>query len=75
MRHATVWALENVRPWLPDDTTDYGARSACDWEYTTIEAFTAGDASRLLHGESVELPTCPACAALLDLALELRGAP
>lgn len=74
MRHATVLALDTIHPWLSDDATDYWSRLACDWEDGQLGgAFIVGEAARLLHGGSVELPTCPACAALLDLALELRG--
>ncbi len=75
MRHATVWALESVCHWLPEDSDGYVARRACDWETDLCgfeSSFTAMCAYMLRDGESVELPTCPACAALLDFALEMR---
>lgn len=73
MRHATVLSLEKVHQWLSDDATDFAMRKACDWEEAGISCFGALNALGLLGGEKEELPTCPSCAALLDLALELRG--
>lgn len=76
LRHATVMALDLVFRWLPRPVIDAGSRRACDWERVYIfenSTFTYEAGVRLIGGASVELPTCPACAALLDLALEMRG--
>lgn len=81
MRHATVQATRVVFNWLPYHNRfidkSLRLRRACDWSDTTplADNFDALDAVHLLDGQAVDLPTCPACAALLDLALEMRGAP
>ncbi len=73
MRHATVWATLEIHPWSLRDLAAFGFR-ACDWGWEESEdLFAAEDAQALLDGREVDLPTCPACAALLDLALEMRG--
>ena len=75
MRHATVWALDIVlsgdAQW--DRASGVGA---CNWQDIPIlnePHFIAADARMLLSGKKVTLPTCPACAALVDIALEMRG--
>lgn len=76
MRHATVKALDCVFPWLPHGASDFEQRLACDWSRADVEGyFIDWRAEALLKGRKVALPTCPACATLLDLALEMRGAP
>lgn len=76
MRHITVMATNFVSSWLADDATHYAGVLACDWSKVeaTAQEFDLPAAVGLLTGTKVELPTCPACAALLDLALEMRGA-
>jgi hypothetical protein len=83
MRHATVYALEalqgiKTKPALKEDGWDVGAGNvmACSWERQSQKdrrPFDRTDARDLLAGYEVILPTCPACATLLDLALEMRG--
>ena len=77
MRHATVLALNEIYEWIPSaDAHSAWLNRACDWEpsYTGMNNdFINGDAQRLIRGDFVTLPDCPACAALLDLALEMRG--
>ena len=77
MRHATVQALRSVYDWLPFHNRfidkPLRLRRACDWEEMHEVAFSALDAFHLLDGQPVDLPTCPSCATLLDVALELRG--
>lgn len=77
MRHATVNAVEHIRaPDLQDRWANAAGVAACNWEsisLRTLAHFHAGSAEDLVFGLRVELPTCPACAALVDLALELRG--
>ena len=78
MRHATVMGLNVLRPWVGYPGGTAWRRLACTWEPCNPEAkdfFNDEHAWDLLGGRRVELPTCPACAALLDLALELRGTP
>jgi hypothetical protein len=75
VRHATVWALDWLRPWLPFDATDYRNRAACTWESggdTSRLSFDVSSATGLRMGctPPTEFPTCPACAAMLDWALE-----
>jgi len=64
-----------VYKWVHNEDT--WRRRACDWEplgcFDPDDFFTDTTARELLEGERVELPTCPPCAALLDLALEMRG--
>lgn len=53
-------------------------RYACNWELTPLsnanKFFTHADGKILAQGiHSVELPTCPMCAVLVDAALEMRG--
>ena len=74
MTHATAWALDKMYPWLREDARSVAGRAACSWGEAGIDAFTVVAAEALLAGQKVDLPTCPACAALLDLALEMRGA-
>lgn len=87
MRHATARAINFIYPWYEQvDSMGYGwknindgLRLACDWSEFNYRAraedelFTGGAAQSLVKGRRVDLPTCPACAALLDLALELSG--
>lgn len=89
MRHATVYAIETLRLLPPRQEHWVAASDikACDWtpappppcgpqpplsEYED-NTFRSYAADLLLAGREVQLPTCPACAALVDLALELRG--
>lgn len=82
MRHATVYAIEKLlrrgRPGRVGGWVNASAVSACLWEHL-IDAgvhsghFNDDEAARLLAGERIDLIVCPACAALVDLALELRG--
>lgn len=74
-RHVTVNALNVVFPWA-DGAVEATRRRACDWEFSDAlreDVLYDSEVRRLLRGESVDLPTCPACAALLDLALEMRA--
>lgn len=62
--------------WMPDDASWTGGVLACTWDKRSAEqvaSFNMGVAWRLLEGQSVDLPTCPACALLLDEALRLAG--
>ena len=74
LRHVTVCALHEVFPWL-EDALDERSRRGCDWSSIQdwSQDLTELCAWSLLRGVSQPLPTCPACAALLDLALEMRG--
>ena len=74
MRHATVQAADVVLSGEVQWSRASGL-SACRWEPISIlnePHFIAADARSLLDGKKATLPDCPACAALLDLALELR---
>lgn len=78
MRHATVNATYVFYHWFDKDDTraSHGNRRACDWALDNkagLEQFHEDTAYMLLDGKTVELPTCPACAALIDLAVELGG--
>ena len=78
MRHATVNATRVLHDWTGDMPVQCQGRRACDWERMGDSvgydmAFNDQEARTMLHGRDVTPPTCPACAALLDLALELRG--
>lgn len=78
MRHATVLALNEIYEWIPSrvDRASAWRRRACDWgvlDTSPREIFINDDAEDLRRGRAVTLPDCPACAALLDLALEMRG--
>lgn len=79
MRHATVNATLKLFDWLGSnhDIWRTGARRACDWSPTRAlhhsDVFGDFCSEDLLQGKSVELPTCPACALLLDEALRLAG--
>lgn len=83
MRHATVQALRAVHDWIVGHDRKANPSlafvRACDWHENTFERhelrFTALDAYHLLDGQTVTLPDCPSCAALLDLALEMRTPP
>lgn len=80
LRHVTVLALNEVHSWI-----EFGISTArwsrvvgvvaCDWRTVGDDEsiFDSSSAYQLLIGIAVEPPTCPACAALLDLALEMRG--
>ena len=47
---------------------------ACDWVSQPGDAFDETSAFDLfVLGEACDLPTCPECAVLVDLALTLRG--
>ena len=79
MRHATATATRAIfdwAPWAPLSASNN--RRACDWTHSADCAdekwFDFWTSEQLIAGREVALPTCPACAALLDLALELRGA-
>jgi len=80
VRHATVLATRSIFAWCDlsgDAELAACAKRACDWQPLTereaLNSMQDTQARRLFHGEPVELPTCPACAALVDLALEMRG--
>lgn len=75
LRHVTVLALNFIHPWLGPGfrVRDVHDRRGCDWAIEMKNTFGWDAAENLLLERQVELPTCPACAALLDLALELRG--
>lgn len=77
LRHVTVLALNEVFPWLGSDAMHSVDRKGCDWEALRVVPVppVLGEMSawRLVRGGREPLPTCPACAALLDLAFELRG--
>lgn len=75
LRHVTVLALNEVFPWLGSDARRERNRKACDWEAIGWWRDVLGEmgAWTLVRGGREPLPTCPACAALLDLAFELRG--
>lgn len=78
MRHVTVIATNAVFAWLPNihDRYHCSARRACDWGEAKGGDVSALDVYLFLDTEQAfQPPTCPACAALLDLALEMRGAP
>ena len=81
MRHATVYAIEEL---LRRGTNRVGgwvnasALTACSWERLPDAGARSGhfnddEAAAFLVGERIDLISCPACAALVDLALELRG--
>ncbi len=73
MRHATVSATLIFYRW-ETYLEDRYERRACDWvKDLTPAIFHQQDAHKLLQGILVELPTCPECAALVDLAQELGG--
>lgn len=84
MRHATVYAIETAQgiktmPGVQEPGWQFGAGNviACSWEHVIEDempsALSRFEMMELLVGKPVDLPTCPACAALLDLALEMRG--
>lgn len=77
MRHATVMAVKEIFPWLDLDADGVNGRRACDWSQLRGDDiapfFDVFAAIALLDGKEVHLPTCPACACLVDLALEMRG--
>ena len=81
MRHATVNATRVLFDWVrlgsPEtDRWQTSDRRACGWEKVERRrwpGFSDGSAIDLNGGLKVALPTCPACAALVDLALEMRG--
>lgn len=85
MRHATVYAIEVIQrlparaesQWEAAGLEWQGASDvrACDWLPlpTAAEAFRSTTAAALLRDVAVELPTCPSCAALVDLAFAMRG--
>lgn len=79
MRHATVLALNEIYEWIPNSLGNRASawqKRACDWnelDTSPMEAFINTDAENLRRGSAVTLPDCPACAALLDLAMEMRG--
>jgi len=80
VRHATVLATNVVFRWADlrgDSEVAAYAKRACDWQSLTetqsLNSLQDMEAKELLAGGTVRLPTCPACAALLDLALEMRG--
>ena len=74
MRHATVMALWTIarKESLP---SDWQLRRGCDWSPDASDAVWGRvDADDLLEGKRpTREVTCPACAALVDLALEMRG--
>lgn len=79
MRHATVLAVNAIFQWI-EKGEEPNARlvRACSWESETEDTehyFGDQDGEDLARGlmPVVGLPTCPACAALVDLALEMRG--
>lgn len=74
MRHATVNSTLVIFDWHPRRAGMHDRR-ACDWApiMDLVAPFCDSTALDLLTGEKVDLPTCPACAALVDLALEMRG--
>lgn len=84
MIHATINALRLIYDWTdikkaPDDGEMLPSCShiqACDWEavHWNTTAFVKRDAYQLLGGDTPGITiTCPKCAVLLDVALELRG--
>lgn len=79
MRHATVFAVQEILRSPSRDEWDGAASglSACGWEPLPNSsgegAFNDYCAIGLTEGCKAVLPTCPACAALVDLALEMRG--
>ena len=75
MRHATVTATRAIFDWAPwSMLTASNNHRACDWARCADDSwFDFWASEQLIAGREVALPTCPACAALLDLALELRG--
>lgn len=75
MRHASVNATLAIFEWQKPPRPNVHDRRACDWAHAGPKELMMVDSTAfaLLAGERVELPTCPACAALVDLALEMRG--
>ncbi len=53
--------------------------AACDWsrikfaDSELLGVFSSGDANHLIGGYEVDLPTCPQCCVMMDLALEIRA--
>ena len=81
MRHATVYAIEELLRRGHNRTTGWTNASgitACSWERLADAGAYSGhlnddEAVAFLAGERIDLIACPACAALVDLALEMRG--
>lgn len=78
MRHATVNATFFLYKWFEDNRySGRTSRLACDWscrEFGCFESdyFDVTAAINLISGRRSELPTCPECAVLVDLAIQLR---
>ena len=78
MRHATVNATFFLYEWFEDNTySGRESRIACDWSdceggCLESEYFNDNAAIKLINGRQCELPTCPECAVLVDLAIQLR---
>lgn len=77
MRHAT-WNA--VRALLPNpDAPEVASVAACDFgllgsgDASESDSLTLHGATLLLKGHPAALPTCPACADLVDLALLIRA--
>ena len=73
MRHATQLALavaDSRRWWLRGIPA--GVRACDGLRIEDDSALDYDGAESLLAGERVDLPTCPACAVLLDEALSRR---
>lgn len=71
MRHATVQALDTIRP-----TRGHPLpwRKACDPSgFAEGESFDSVEAIQLINGVGGVLPDCPRCSVLLDEALRLAG--
>lgn len=83
MRHMTVYGLGvflSKTGWPSYDSWWNAADiAACDWsaiKFASSElqgVFSSRDASNLIKGYEVDLPTCPQCCVMMDLALEMRA--
>jgi hypothetical protein len=71
--HASILAIRALLG-LPD-TFFPSAIQACDWDEAIDPHGYFGDtaALALLQGSPGALPDCPACALLVDMALEIRA--
>jgi hypothetical protein len=74
MRHASVMALWRIAR-MESLSLDWQLRQGCDWASADGDVVWGQvDALDLLDGRRPRREvTCAACAALVDLALEMRG--
>jgi len=73
LRHATFLAIAKLSGQYHPHGDAAMSIKACDWTGAWgNDGFDYGAATRLLSGDAVRMPTCPACAVFVDMALESR---